>query len=98
MRESNLFNRMINISISNCIKRCLLIFFICNPLIALSQTSFTMSQDQGHYYINTAVNGHDNVKMLVASILRGILINENDYKTLFVDSLYKTVKSTYSEF
>lgn len=98
MRESNLFNRMINIGIINCIKRCVFIFFICNPLIALSQTSFTMSQDLGHYYINTAVNGHDNVKILVASRLRGILINENDYKTLFVDSLYKTVKSTYSEF
>lgn len=99
MRESNLFNRMINISISNCIKRCVFIFFICNPLIALCQTSFTMTQDQqGHYYINTEVNGHNNVEIFVASRLPGILINENDYNTLFVDSLYETVKSGYSEF
>lgn len=43
------------------------------------------------------MNNHGNVEIFVESGLPGVLINEHNYNRLFVDSLYQTVDSSYSE-
>lgn len=75
----------------------LILSFIVYPLVSFSQTSFQMTYKDSHYYINTTVNGHDSVWIYVESGLPGILINEHNYDRLFIDSLYQTVDSGYSE-
>ena len=75
----------------------LILTFIAYPLVSFGQTSFTMTNDKGHYYINTVVNGHDSVWIFIESGIPGLLINEKDYNTLFTDSLFEQVDTGYSE-
>lgn len=78
-------------------KTGLLSLFCISLLVAFGQTSFTMTKDKGHYYINTVVNGHDSVWIFVESGIPGLLINEKYYNTLFTDSLFEQVDTGYSE-
>ena len=71
----------------------LILFFVISPLVSLGQTSFEMTYKDGKYFITTSVNGHDNIELLVASGFHGIIVSEDDYDRLFVDSLYQTVDS-----
>lgn len=73
------------------------LFLVCNPLIILCQTSFNMTYKEGNYFITSSMNNHGNVEIFVESGLPGVLINEHNYNRLFVDSLYQTVDSGYSE-
>lgn len=75
----------------------ILSLFCVFALVAFGQTSFTMTKDKGHYYINTVVNGHDSVWIFIESGIPGLLINEKDYNTLFTDSLFEQVDTGYSE-
>lgn len=77
-------------------KTGLLSLFCISLLVAFGQTSFTMTKDKGHYYINTAVNGHDSVWVFVESGIPGLFINKENYMSLFDDSLYEKVDSKYS--
>ena len=77
-------------------KMGLLSLFCISLLVAFGQTSFTMTKDKGHYYINTVVNGHDSVWVFVESGIPGLFINEESYMRLFDDSLYEKVDSKYS--
>ena len=77
-------------------KMGLLSLFCISLLVAFGQTSFTMTKDKGHYYINTVVNGHDSVWVFVESGIPGLFINEENYMSLFDDSLYEKVDSKYS--
>jgi hypothetical protein len=79
------------------IKRAgILSLFCVSALAVFCQTSFTMTKDKGHYYINTVVNGHDSVWVFVESGIPGLFINEENYMSLFDDSLYEKVDSKYS--
>lgn len=71
----------------------LILFFAISPLVSLGQTSFQMAYKDGRYFITTSLNGHDNIEILVASGFHGIIVSEDDYGRLFVDSLYQTVDS-----
>lgn len=71
----------------------LILFFAISPLVSLGQTSFDMTYKDGRYFITTSLNGHDNIEILVASGFHGIIVSEDDYGRLFVDSLYQTVDS-----
>ena len=71
----------------------LILFFVIHPLVSLGQTSFQMTYKDGRYFITTSLNGHDNIELLVASGFHGIIVSEDDYGRLFVDSLYQTVDS-----
>ena len=71
----------------------LILFFVIHPLVSLGQTSFEMAYKDGKYFITTSLNGHDNIELLVASGFHGIIVSEDDYGRLFVDSLYQTVDS-----
>lgn len=71
----------------------LILFFVVHPLVSLGQTSFEMAYKDGRYFITTSLNGHDNIELLVASGFHGIIVSEDDYGRLFVDSLYQTVDS-----
>ena len=65
----------------------LILFFAISPLVSLGQTSFDMTYKDGRYFITTSLNGHDNIEILVASGFHGIIVSEDDYGRLFVDSL-----------
>lgn len=52
-----------------------------------------MTYKEGGYFITTSINNHDNTEILVASGFHGIIVSEDDYGRLFVDSLYQTVDS-----
>ncbi len=71
----------------------LILFFAISPLVSLGQTSFQMTYKDGRYFITTSLNGRDNIEILVASGFHGIIVSEDDYGRLFVDSLYQTVDS-----
>ena len=71
----------------------LILFFVIHPLVSLGQTSFQMTYKEGGYFITTSINNHDNIEILVASGFHGIIVSEDDYDRLFVDSLYQTVDS-----
>lgn len=71
----------------------LILFFVVHPLVSLGQTSFEMAYKDGRYFITTSLNGHDNIELLVASGFHGIIVSEDDYGRLFVDSLYQTADS-----
>lgn len=71
----------------------LILFFVIHPLVSLGQTSFQMTYKEGGYFITTSINNHDNIEILVASGFHGIIVSEDDYGRLFVDSLYQTVDS-----
>ena len=71
----------------------LVLSLIVLPLVSLGQTSFQMAYKDGRYFITTSLNGHDNIEILVASGFHGIIVSEDDYDRLFVDSLYQTVDS-----
>lgn len=60
----------------------ILSLFCVYLLSAFCKTSFTMTKDKGHYYINTVVNGHDSVWIFIEYGIPGLLINEKDYNTL----------------
>ena len=74
----------------------LVLSLIVHPLVSLGQTSFQMAYKDGRYFITTSLNGHDNIELLVASGFHGIIVSEDDYGRLFVDSLYQTVDSNIS--
>lgn len=71
----------------------LILFFVIHPLVSLGQTSFQMTYKEGGYFITTSINNHDNTEIFVASGFHGIIVSEDDYGRLFVDSLYQTVDS-----
>ena len=71
----------------------LILYFVVHPLVSLGQTSFQMVYKDGRYFITTSLNGHDNIELLLASGFHGIIVSEDDYDRLFVDSLYQTVDS-----
>lgn len=71
----------------------LILFFVIHPLVSLGQTSFQMTYKEGGYFITTSINNHDNIEIFVASGFHGIIVSEDDYGRLFVDSLYQTVDS-----
>lgn len=52
-----------------------------------------MTYKEGGYFITTSINNHDNTEIFVASGFHGIIVSEDDYGRLFVDSLYQTVDS-----
>lgn len=65
----------------------LILFFVIYPLVSLGQTSFQMTYKEGGYFITTSINNHDNIEICVASGFHGIIVTEDDYGRLFVDSL-----------
>ena len=65
----------------------LILFFVIHPLVSLGQTSFQMTYKEGGYFITTSINNHDNIEIFVASGFHGIIVSEDDYGRLFVDSL-----------
>ena len=71
----------------------LVLSLVVYPLVSLGQTSFQMTYKDGKYFITTSVNGHDNTEILLASGFHGVIVSEDDYGRLFVDSLYQTVDS-----
>ena len=71
----------------------LILFFVIYPLVSLGQTSFQMTYKEGGYFITTSINNHDNIEIFVSSGFPGIIVSEDDYGRLFVDSLYQTVDS-----
>ena len=71
----------------------MILFFVIHPLVSLGQTSFQMTYKEGGYFITTSINNHDNTEIFVASGFHGIIVSEDDYGRLFVDSLYQTVDS-----
>ena len=71
----------------------LILYFVVHPLVSLGQTNFQMVYKDGRYFITTSLNGHDNIELLLASGFHGIIVSEDDYDRLFVDSLYQTVDS-----
>ena len=70
-----------------------MLFFVIYPLVSLGQTSFQMTYKEGGYFITTSINNHDNIEIFVSSGFPGIIVSEDDYGRLFVDSLYQTVDS-----
>lgn len=71
----------------------LILSFVIHPLVSLGQTSFQMTYKEGGYFITTSINNHDNIEIFVSSGFPGIIVSEDDYGRLFVDSLYQTVDS-----
>ena len=71
----------------------MILFFVIHPLVSLGQTSFQMTYKEGGYFITTSINNHDNIEIFVSSGFPGIIVSEDDYGRLFVDSLYQTVDS-----
>lgn len=66
-------------------------------IIAFCQTSFTMAQHQGDYFITTVVNGKDSACIFVESGVPGLLVNEKSYKRLFGNCSYEKVEPKCSE-
>lgn len=71
----------------------MILSFVIHPLVSLGQTSFQMTYKEGGYFITTSINNHDNIEIFVSSGFPGIIVSEDDYGRLFVDSLYQTVDS-----
>lgn len=95
IRLISLFKELSVGRLSNCL--VFILFAINYPQLSHCQTSFNMTYKEGNYFITSSMNNHDNVEIFVESGLPGILINEHNYNRLFVDSLYQTVDSSYSE-
>ena len=95
IRLISLFKELSVGRLSNCL--VFILFAINYPHLSHCQTSFNMTYKEGNYFITSSMNNHDNVEIFVESGLPGILINEHNYNRLFVDSLYQTVDSSYSE-